>query len=339
MLAMVLNKMAPIETSPLRATTLPDPIPGASEVRVRVRCCAICRTDLHIIERDLPPAKSPIIPGHQIVGVIDHLGADCRRFRIGQRIGIAWLRHACGQCRFCRRERENLCPYSQYTGYHADGGYAEYAVVPEDFAYEIPEQFTDLQAAPLLCAGIVGYRALERAHLQEDGTLLIIGFGSSAHIVMQVAKRRRCRILVVTRGQAHQQLARSMGADVVCAATDELKEKATSAILFAPAGTLVPKALEALDRGGTLSLAGIHMSTIPALDYDRQLFQERDIHPVTANTRKDGRALLQEAVEAQVHAHVTIYPLTDANRALQDLKEDRMNGTGVLQMEEKPQVR
>jgi propanol-preferring alcohol dehydrogenase len=333
MRAMILEKPAPIESSPLRAVETPDPIPATGEVRVRVGCCAICRTDLHVIERDLEPMKTPLIPGHQVVGIVDQLGAGCRRLKIGLRVGIAWLRHTDGTCRFCKRGRENLCEQSQYTGYHADGGYAEYAVVPEDFAYEIPEQFDDVEAAPLLCAGIIGYRSLKRANLPERGTLLIVGFGSSAHIVMQLARHKKNRVLVVTRGESHQELARQMGADFVCGDARELREKADSAILFAPAGALVPSVLNALNRGGTLSLGGIHMSPIPALDYDRDLFYERDIHPVTANTREDGRELLADAAQASIRPHTTVYPLTDANRALQDMKIDRIDGTGVLVVE------
>jgi propanol-preferring alcohol dehydrogenase len=330
---MLLDNPAPVNSSPLRAVELPDPVPGAKEVRVQVKCCAVCRTDLHIIERDLEPMKLPVIPGHQIVGTVDQLGPGCRRLRIGQRVGVAWLRHTCGQCRFCTRGRENLCEQSQYTGYHADGGYAEYAVAPEDFAYEIPDEFDDVAVSPLLCAGIIGYRSLKRANVPERGTVLLIGFGSSAHIVMQIAKHRKSRVLVVTRGRSHQNLARELGADFVCGEMREMREKANSAILFAPAGELVPQALGALDRGGTLSLAGIHMSPIPELDYDRDLFQERDIHPVTANTRADGKELLQEAARANVRPRTTVYPLADANRALLDLKNDRVDGTAILVIE------
>jgi len=328
---MILENNALIESSPLRLVEMPDLSPAPGEVRVKVHCCAICRTDLHVIERDLEPMRLPIIPGHQVVGTVDELGAGCTRLKIGQRVGIAWLRHTDGVCRFCKAGRENLCEQSRYTGYHEHGGYAELATVPEDFAYEIPDGLgDDAHVSPLLCAGIIGYRSLLRANLPENGTLLLVGYGSSAHIVMQIARHRGCRVLVVTRGQSHQKLARDMGADFVCGDMRELREKANSAILFAPVGDLVSPVLAALDRGGTLSLAGIHMSPIPAIDYDRDLFQERDIHPVTANTREDGRALLQAATDARIRPHTTIYPLKDANFALQDLKQDRINGTGVL---------
>jgi propanol-preferring alcohol dehydrogenase len=330
MKAMVLTKIALIGESPLKTMELPDPQPGRGEVRLKVACCAICRTDLHVIEGDLPRQRLPIIPGHQIVGVVDHVGPDCTRLRPGQRIGVAWLRHTCGQCAFCKAGRENLCESSRFTGYHADGGYAQYAVVPEDYAYEIPAAFSDLDAAPLLCAGIIGYRALKRCNLPSGGKLALYGFGSSAHVVMQIALHRGCEVYVATRGERHRELARQMGAVWVGESPTEMPAKVDSAIIFAPAGHLVPPALEKLQKGGTLSLAGIYMSEIPAMDYERYVFYERDIHSVTANTRADGRELLAEAAEIPIRPHVTTYSLEDANRALQDLKADRINGTGVL---------
>jgi propanol-preferring alcohol dehydrogenase len=332
MRAMVSSVVAPIERSPLELRELPDPRPASGELRVRVRCCAICRTDLHVIEGDLPRVTNPIVPGHQVVGIVDQLGEGCRRFRVGDRVGIAWLRYTDGTCKFCRGGRENLCPASRYTGYHENGGYAEFAIVPETYAYAIPPEFDDVSASPLLCGGIIGYRALKRSNLPRGGTLAIFGFGSSAHIVLQIARHRGGRVVVVTRGENHQRLARDMGAEWSGGDASQLPVKADSAIIFAPAGQLVPPALRALDRGGTVALAGIHMSPIPQLDYDRDLFQERDIHPVTANTRTDGEELLREAAAAGVRPHIHLYPLEDANRALQDLKADRIDGTGVLQV-------
>ena len=332
MKAMVLNEIAPISTSPLALTELPDPEPGPGEVRVRVRCCAVCRTDLHVIEGDLPRAKLPLIPGHQIVGTVDKLGEGCSRLAVGRRIGIAWLRHTCGTCKFCKAGRENLCESQRFTGYHADGGYAECAVVAEDFAYEIPDGFTDVEAAPLLCAGIVGYRALKRSELPDGGKLAIYGFGSSAHVIAQIAMHRGCEVYVVTRGEGHRELARRMGAKWAGERAEEMPVKADSAILFAPAGELVPQALENLAKGGTLSLAGIYMTPIPEMDYERCVFYERDIHSVTANTRADGRELLAEAAKIPIRPHTTTYDLAEANRALQDLKADRLNGTGVLKV-------
>jgi propanol-preferring alcohol dehydrogenase len=330
MRAMLLDDCGPIQKSPLRLIELPVPEPGVREVRVKISRCAICRTDLHVIEGDLPRQKLPVIPGHQIVGSVDALGAECRRFRIGQRVGVAWLRHTCGVCGFCRSDRENLCERSRFTGYHADGGYGEYAVVPEDFAHEIPAVFTDIAAAPLLCAGIIGYRALKRCNLPAGGKLALYGFGSSAHVVLQIARHRGCAVYVVSRAEPHVELARSLGAIWAGADASRLPVRADSAIIFAPAGELVPVALERLEKGGTLALAGIYMTPVPTLDYEKHLFYERDVHSVTANTRADARELFAEAAEIPLRPHVTEYPLADANRALQDLKADRLSGTGVL---------
>lgn len=330
MKAMVLSEPALIETSPLRLTEVPTPVPQRNEVRVRVSHCAICRTDLHVIEGELPRERMPVIPGHQVVGEVDALGPGCARLAIGQRVGIAWLRHTCGECSYCRSGRENLCESSRFTGYHADGGYAEYAVVPEDFAYAIPEPFSDVEATPLLCAGIIGYRALRRGQLPPGGTLALFGFGSSAHIVIQIALHRGCRVFVVTRGENHRRLALEMGAEWAGGTIAGIPGRADSAIIFAPAGELVPPALEIIEKGGTLALAGIHMSQIPPLDYEKHLFYEKNVHSVTANTREDGERLLAEAAEVPIRPHTTTYPLADANRALQDLKADRLSGTGVL---------
>jgi propanol-preferring alcohol dehydrogenase len=285
---------------------------------------------LHVIEGELPPRKSPLIPGHQVVGIVDRAGPDCRRLRVGQRVGVAWLRHTCGVCEFCRAGRENLCEAARFTGYHADGGFAEFAIVPEDFAYEIPDVFRDEDAAPLLCAGIIGFRALQRSDLPRGGTLAIFGFGSSAHIVIQIALHRGCRVFVVTRGDRHQALAREMGAAWASGTTEGMPERMDSAILFAPLGALVPPALACLKRGGTLALAGIHVSEIPPLNYETHLFHERNLRSVTANTREDGHALLREAAQIPIRPRVSLYELEDANRALLDLKEDRVNGSAIL---------
>ncbi|HID78088.1 MAG TPA: zinc-binding alcohol dehydrogenase family protein [Planctomycetaceae bacterium] len=333
MKAMVLESIRPIDASPLRLVELPAPEPAAGEVRLKVSCCAICRTDLHVIEGDLPKQRLPIVPGHQVVGKVDAMGSGCGKLRVGQRVGVAWLRRTCGQCDYCRSGRENLCESASFTGYHADGGYAEYAVVPEEFAYPIPDAFGDLQAAPLLCAGIIGYRALSRSRLPAGGTLALYGFGSSGHVVIQIAQHRGCEVYVVTRGERHRQLARQMGAVWVGREASELPVKVDSAIIFAPAGELVPPALEGLKKGGTLALAGIHMSPIPEMDYERYVFYERDIRSVTCNTREDGRQLLAEAAQIPIRPHTTTYPLAEANRALQELKNDQINGTGVLVMD------
>lgn len=330
MRAMILDRQAPVSGSPLALRDIAVPDPGSGEIRVRVRACGVCRTDLHVIEGDLPPRRMPLVPGHQVVGVVDRLGPGASRFREGDRIGIAWLRHACGICRYCRAGRENLCESSQFTGYHADGGYAEYAVVPQAFAYAIPEVFGDAEATPLLCAGIIGYRALQRAEIPYGGRLGIWGFGSSAHVVIQVALARGCRVYVATRGEKHQALAREMGAAWVGGASEALPVRVDGGVLFAPAGELVPVALRSIEKGGTLAVAGIWLSAIPGLDYERELFYERNLRSVTANTRADGEALLLEASAIPLKPRVTTFPLAEANRALQLLKADQINGTGVL---------
>jgi propanol-preferring alcohol dehydrogenase len=312
---------------------LPDPIPGGREVRVRVECCAICRTDLHVIEGDLPPQRMPIIPGHQAVGIIDQLGPECRLRRVGERVGIAWLRQTCQACRFCLSARENLCERQRFTGYHEHGGYADYALADEAFVYPIPESFDSVHASPLLCAGIIGYRALQRSNLAPNGSLALYGFGSSAHLVLQIARSRGCEVDVVTRGENHQNLARRMGARHVGRRAEDLPECVGSGIIFAPAGELIPPALAKIDKGGTLALAGIHMSDVPAMNYEDCLFYEKILCSVTANTRADGHELLQEAARIPLQPHVRCYPLDQANQALQDLKGDRISGTGVLVME------
>lgn len=332
MRAMILEQQNDIRESPLHLADIAVPVPGEREIRIRVQCCAICRTDLHVIEGDLPARKRRLIPGHQVIGHVETLGPHATRFPIGARVGIAWLRRSCGVCPYCEIGRENLCESPEFTGYHQHGGFAEYACVPEDFAYPIPDIFDDGEAAPLLCAGIIGYRALKRAELPPGGRLAIFGFGSSAHLVTQIAQARGCEVYVMTRGVAHQELARRLGAHWVGGPQDAFPDKVDSAIIFAPAGELVPGALEVLKKGGTLALAGIHMSDIPSLNYERHLFYERNIHSVTANTRDDGIELLKVAAAIPLRPEVHFYKLEEANRALQDLKADRIQGTGCLQI-------
>ncbi len=327
---MLLREIRPIGESPLVLSDLPVPAPAAGEIRIRVSACGICRTDLHVIEGDLPPVRLPLVPGHQVVGTVDLPGEGAARFRPGERVGIAWLRRTCGTCAFCASGKENLCESPLFTGYHRDGGYAEYAVVPEEFAYRIPPDFPDAEAAPLLCAGIIGYRALRRADLPPGGKLAIYGFGSSAHIVLQLALARGCEVFVCTRGEAHRALALSMGASWAGEDPAGMPVAADSAILFAPAGELVPPALRALKKGGTLSLAGIHMSDIPAMRYEECLFYEKNVRSVTANTRRDGEDLLLEAARIPIRPRVALFPLEEANRALALLKADGIRGTGVL---------
>jgi alcohol dehydrogenase, propanol-preferring len=330
MRAMLLSTNGPIESAPLRLVSLPDPEPGPGEVRLRVSCCAICRTDLHVIEGDLPVQRMPVVPGHQVVGRIDKVGPGCTRLEPGQRVGVAWLRFTCGSCAHCAAGQENLCASQRFTGYHADGGYAELCLIREDFAYALPDGFDDVSAAPLLCAGIVGYRALKRADLPERGRLAIYGFGSSAHVILQVALARGAEVFVVTRDARHRELARQMGASWAGEHAEELPVLTHSAILFAPVGELVPPALRALEKGGTLALAGIHLSDIPSISYEDHLFYEKNLRSVTANTRADGYELLELAARIPIRPRTTLYTLTEANRALSDLKADRISGTGVL---------
>ncbi len=330
MRAMILKENGPIGSSPLEAADVPEPSPAPGEVRVKVAACGICRTDLHVIEGDLPLVRSPLVPGHQVVGRVDKRGDGATSLAVGARVGIAWLRHTCGACAFCAAGRENLCEAPLFTGYHRDGGFAEYAVVPEAFADEIPDAFADADAVPLLCAGIIGYRALRRADLPPGGTLALYGFGSSAHIVIQLALSRGSRVVVCTRGGKHRRLALEMGASWAGEDPAQMPVRADSAIIFAPAGELVPPALRMLKKGGTLSLAGIHMSDIPAMKYDECLFHEKNVRSVTANTRRDGEELLREAARIPIRPRVTLFPLVEANRALQMLKNDELQGTGVL---------
>ncbi len=297
---------------------------------MRVHACGVCRTDLHLAEGDLPPRRPGVVPGHEVVGVVDALGPGVTRWAVGDRIGVAWLRSTCGRCRFCRRGDENLCLEPAFTGWDADGGYAEWTVVPADFAYPIPEGFDDAQAAPLLCAGIIGYRALRRAALPPGGRLGIYGFGASAHIAAQVALAEGATVHVLTRSAEARRLALELGCHSVAGATDAPPEPLDAAVLFAPAGELVPVALRALDRGGTLAIAGIHLTTIPPLSYADELFQERQVRSVTANTRRDGEELLHLAAQIPLRPQVTTYPLGQADQALADLAADRVTGAAVL---------
>jgi len=329
MKACLLRSPAPIAQNPLEWADVPAPEPGPGEIRVRVSACGVCRTDLHVVEGELPPRKSPVIPGHQIVGVVEKLGADARRFPLGARVGIAWLHATDRTCPYCRAGKENLCDHPAFTGYTVDGGYAEYALAREDFAYAIPESFPDEQAAPLLCAGIIGFRCLRAAGIERGAKLGLYGFGSAAHVAIQVARHRGVEVYAATRGKQHQQLARRLGAVWTGDAMDQPPEKLDAAILFAPAGEIVPAALAALRKGGVLVLGGIHMSPIPPLDYNL-LYHERVMRSVANNTRQDGDDFLRVAAEIPIRTQVTAYPLREANRALSDLKSDRVNGSAVL---------
>jgi propanol-preferring alcohol dehydrogenase len=327
---MVLERQAPIVARPLEFRDFADPVPGQEEILVRVAACGVCRTDLHVVEGDLQPRRLPLVPGHQIVGRVAARGARATRFAPGDRVGIAWLRGTCGSCAFCRTGRENLCGRSRYTGWDDHGGYAEYAVVDEAFAYAIPERFSDVEAAPLLCAGIIGYRALRRCLVQPGQKLGLFGFGSSAHLVAQLALHRGCEVYVATRNASHRRLAEELGAVWTGDSRDVPPVPLDGAIVFAPAGEVVPPALRALGKGGTLAVAGIHMSDIPPLGYESCLFHEKTLTSVTSNTRADGEALLREAAEIPMRPWVTAFPLADANDVLLGLATDGIRGSAVL---------
>lgn len=332
MTAWVVRRPGPMDTHPLERVRLPVPEPASGEVLVRVEVCAVCRTDLHLAEGDLAPRRPGTVPGHEVVGRVADRGPGAGRFSVGTRIGVAWLRSACGECRYCLRGRENLCPCSRYTGWDADGGYAEYLTVPQDFAYLLPEDQPAEKLAPLLCAGIIGYRALLRAELPPGGRLGVYGFGASAHLTAQVALAQGATVHVLTRSASARGLALELGAASASGAYDAPPEPLDAAILFAPVGDLVPVALAALDRGGTLAVAGIHLTDIPPLNYSGHLFQERTLRSVTANTRADGQALLEHAARHPMRVTTAAYDFERADQALADLAADRVTGAAVLRV-------
>jgi len=321
----------PMRSGPLVLGTGAIPRPGPGELLVRVLACGVCRTDLHVAEGDLPVHRPGVTPGHEVVGeVVDVGDGESGGFAVGDRAGIAWLRGTCGRCRYCRRGAENLCPQSVYTGWDADGGYAEFAVVPAAYALSLPDGYSTAELAPLLCAGIIGFRALRRAEVPDHGRVGIYGFGASAHLAAQVAIASGATVHVMTRSAAARELALELGAASAAGAAEPPPEPLDSAILFAPVGELVLPALAGLDRGGTLAIAGIHLSDIPSLDYQAHLFQERQVRSVTANTRADARAFLEFAGQHHLRVSTTPYPLDRADQALDDLAADRVNGAAVL---------
>ena len=330
MQAWVVDRPGPIDSGPLARLEREIPEPGPRQVRLRVSVCGVCRTDLHLAEGDLTPKHARVVPGHEVVGLVDRVGPECSRLHSGDRVGVPWLAHTCGACRFCLSGRENLCLAPLFTGWDLDGGYAEYTVVDEAYAYRLPAGFSDEEAAPLLCAGIIGYRALRRSNLPAGGRLGIYGFGGSAHLTAQIAMAEGARVHVLTRSAEAQALARELGAASVGEADAPPPEPLDSAILFAPVGTLVLPALAALDRGGTLAIAGIHLSDIPTLNYQDHLFEERTLQSVTANTRQDGEEFLARAAQIPVQVTTTRYRFDQADIALRDLAHDRVNGAAVL---------
>jgi propanol-preferring alcohol dehydrogenase len=331
MKACFLRTPAKVEKNPVEYGEFPDPSPGPGEVLVRVKVCGVCRTDLHVIEGELPPKKSPVIPGHQVVGVIEQSGPEVKRFAAGARVGVAWLHKTDGICEYCRRGEENLCDEPLFTGYSVNGGYAEYMVAPEAFIYGLPDGFPDEQAAPLLCAGIIGYRCLKLAGVVRGEKLGFYGFGAAAHVAIQVARHWGVDVYAATRDLRHQKLAMELGAKWAGGTLDAPPVKLDAAIVFAPAGEIVPAALQALRKGGRLILGGIHMSPIPSFAYDL-LYQERMIRSVANNTRRDGEEFLSLAADVPIHSKVQVYPLAEANRALNALKNDAISGAAVLRV-------
>jgi alcohol dehydrogenase, propanol-preferring len=331
MKACLLESPWPVETNPLRYTEVPAPEPAGDQVRVRVHACGVCRTDLHVVEGELARRKSPVIPGHQVVGVVDKLGPEATRLAIGTRVGIAWLHHTDGDCPYCRAGKENLCDHPEFTGWTVDGGYAEYALASQDFAYPLPEGFADEQAAPLLCAGIIGFRCLRMAAIEPGGRLGLYGFGAAAHVAIQVARHWGVEVYACTRDARHQDLARELGAVWAGGTVDPPPCQLDAAIVFAPAGEIVPAALQTLKKGGTLVLGGIHMSPIPPLQYE-WLYQERVVRSVANNTREDGRDLLRLAATIPIRTEVEVFPLERANEALNRLKYDAIKGAAVLRV-------
>ena len=329
MRAQVLRAPAPIGDRPLELEERERPQPSPRSVRVAVRACGCCRTDLHVAEGDLELPVLPIIPGHQVVGVVEALGDQCTRLRVGDRIGVAWLHEADGTCAYCRRGEENLCEAARFTGWTANGGYADAITVPEDFAVQLPESLTDLAAAPLLCAGVIGYRALRRAEVEPGDRVALMGFGASAHLALQVLAHWGCEVVVLTRGEKHRALARELGASWVGDEASLPPEPCDRAVVFAPAGELVPVALQVVRPGGTVSLAGIHMSPIPSFDY-ALLWRERTLRSVANMTRRDAEEFMAIAAEAPVRAEVEIYPLDAAGDALIAIAHDAVRGAAVL---------
>jgi propanol-preferring alcohol dehydrogenase len=332
MQAMVLDAPADVADEPLTLRDLPRPEPGPHDVLLRVSVCGVCRTDLHTVEADFPLPRTPLVPGHQVVGVVEAVGGKVTERAAGDRVGVAWLHSTCGRCRFCTSGRENLCTDARFTGLHADGGYAEFMTVPAAFAYEVPAGVADEQAAPLLCAGIIGYRALVRSGIRPGGRLGLYGFGASAHVAIQVARHWGCEVSVFTRAEGHKDLARRLGAAWVGEAHQTPPHPLEASVIFAPAGHLVPPALEAVDHGGTVVLAGIHVTDIPSMTYEDHVFHEKVLTSVTAATREDGRAMMRLAAEAGVETEVETFPLAEASRVLRMVKASEVRGAAVLRV-------
>jgi len=333
MKAMLLEFPGPIAEEPLKLVELPPPVPGPGQILIQVSYCGLCHTDLHTVEGELPLERLPLIPGQQVVGKVVDQGPGVFRFRPGDKVGLAWLRYACGVCPFCRTGRENLCEQARFTGLHRDGGYAELAIALENFVYQLPQGLPEQAAAPLLGAGLIGYRALRLCEIKPRGRLGLFGFGAAAHLAIQVAHSWNCEVFVFTRSPGHQDLAKQLGVAWVGQAQKAPPAKLDSAIIFAPAANLVPQALAHLNRGGTLALAGVHLPPIPTLEFEKHLAYEKTLRSVTAGTRQDGKELLELAAKLPLITQVQLFPLNQANKALKLLKEGKINGAGVLAVE------
>ncbi|MBE3519058.1 MAG: zinc-dependent alcohol dehydrogenase family protein [Firmicutes bacterium] len=333
MKAMVLHRPAPVESRPLSLQDLPEPVPGPGEVRIKVRFCGVCRTDLHIVEGELPPVRLPLVPGHQVVGVVDAVGDTANGAEpgvsVGDRVGLPWLYSACGRCSFCLKGQENLCEGIRFTGYSYDGGYAQYVIAKNDFVVKLPPTFADLDAAPLLCAGIIGYRSLKVAGVKPGDTVGLFGFGASAHLAIQVARHWGCDVLVFTRSEAHQNLARRLGAVWAGRAEDGPASSCDAAVSFAPAGSVIPAALRALKKGGTLAVNAVHLDGVPAFDYSL-LYWEKSVKSVANATRQDAREFMELAAEIPVKVSTQVFSLEEANEALLRLKRGQIQGEAVL---------
>ncbi len=331
---MLLNKFALIDQSPLELTDVPMPEPGAEDILIRINVCGVCHTDLHTIEGELPDVKLPIIPGHQIVGIVEKMGSNASRFKEGDRVGVAWLYSTEENCRYAQQGKENLCDNARFTGYHVNGGYTEYIVISEKFAYAIPSIFSDQEAAPLLCAGIIGYRALRLSEVKPGQRLGLIGFGASAHVAIQVAIHWGCEVYVFSRSGEHRELARKLGATWTGTSNEDPPAKLDSIVNFTPAGPTVLDGMRLLDKGGTQALAGIYMSLVPEMDYLKYLYHERTLRSVANATRQDGNELLKIAADIPIKTTTQIFPLEEANKALQLLKNSKIDGAAVLQITE-----
>jgi len=330
MKAMILKNFALIDQNPLELTDIPVPEPCPDDILIRINICGVCHTDLHTVEGELPEAKLPIIPGHQVIGRVEKRGENANRFKKGDRVGVAWLHSSCGSCGYCRGGNENLCENARFTGYSANGGYAEYMVIPEKFAYSIPEIFSDEEASPLLCAGIIGYRALRLSEIKPGQRLGLLGFGASAHVAIQVAVHWGCEVYVFSRSEEHLALARKLGAIWTGTSRDDPPVKMNSIVNFTPAGNTVLDGMRVLDKGGTQALAGIYMTPIPEMDYMKYLYHERNLRSVANATRQDGEELLKTAAEIPIRTTIQLFPLEDANKALQLLKASKIEGAAVL---------